>query len=69
MAHQQIANLAVLIALVFALMALAACASERAQAPAQLAAAASEPIPFPVTPEFHGAEIGDDALRSRLPGE
>lgn len=68
MGQNSISFLAVLAALTFLALALASCAS-----PAQMTeieeiqvAVLVEP---PSTPEFHGARIGGDALRSRLPGE
>lgn len=70
MAQQSFAGLAVLIALTFAIMALHGCAS-----PAQNVAEAYGPAvlaplePEMDTPEFHGARIGGDALRSRVPSE
>jgi hypothetical protein len=67
MAQQQFAGIAVMIALAFLVMALAACAT-----PAQVTSApldiASVELP-PGTPEFHGARIGADALRGELPSE
>lgn len=59
MAHNQFASIAMFIALAFLLMALAACSTP--QQTAQLAP--------PSTPEFHGAQIGADTLRERLPTE
>ena len=56
MAQQSFAGLAVLVALTFAIMALHGCASSKQ------ATAGAAPSP----PEFHGAFIGGDALRSRL---
>ncbi len=55
MAQQSFASLAVLVALVFAVMALHGCASSEQRAS--------------TTPEFHGAAIEGDALRSRLPSD
>lgn len=57
MAQQSFAGLAVLVALTFAIMALHGCANSTQHA---LDSA---------TPEFHGANIGDDALRSRVPSD
>jgi hypothetical protein len=66
MAQQSFASLAVLVALAFAAMALHGCASsEQARASATAAIPAAETG----TPEFHGARIGRDALRSRVPSE
>jgi hypothetical protein len=59
MAQQSFAGLAVLVALAFAVMALHGCASSEQRK--NLARAA--------TPEFHGAAIGGDALRSRVPSD
>jgi len=71
MAQQSFAGLAVLIALTFAIMALNACASSDQAAQARLPSAVvtlpSEPEMS--APEFHGAAIGADALRSRLESE
>ena len=68
MAQQSFAGIAVLIALTFAIMALHGCAS-----PAQTASYGPSVIaPLDAettTPEFHGARIGGDALRSRVPSE
>ena len=69
MSQNAFSAIAVLAALTFLAMALSACASsEHSTAnaePVQIAA----PEPPPGQPEFHGAPIGRDALRSRLPGE
>ncbi len=63
MAHQSFAGLAVLVALTFAIMALHGCAiPEHSYGPAIIAPLEAETT----TPEFHGASIGGDALRSRL---
>lgn len=59
MAQQSFASLAVLVALAFAVMALHGCASSEHSA-APLTGAVMD------APEFHDAEIGGDALRSRL---
>ncbi len=69
MAQQSFAGLAVLIALTFAIMALHGCAS-----PEQRVASYGPSVIAPLdpemnTPEFHGARIGGDALRSRVPSE
>jgi len=67
MAQQQFAGLAVLVAVAFMLLALAACANSGQHAavygPSMIA-----PIPAEASgvPEFHGARIGSDTLRSRL---
>jgi len=55
MAQQSFAGLAVLVALTFAVMALHGCAIPEHRIG-----------PETTTPEFHGASIGGDALRSRL---
>lgn len=60
MAHNQFASIAMFIALAFLVMALAACSTP--QQTASLEGPKS-------TPEFHGAHIGGDALRERLPAE
>jgi hypothetical protein len=69
MAQQSFAGIAVLIALTFAVMALHGCASSEQQVasygPAVIAPLEAETS----TPEFHGAHIGGDALRSRVPSE
>lgn len=65
MAQQSFASLAVLVALAFAAMALHGCASSERGATPDGAIAAVQPA----TPEFHGARIGRDALRSRVPSE
>jgi len=68
MANQQIAGLAVLVALAFMILALAACANTEQVADAGPAMIA--PIPAqPGTPEFHGAAIGGDTLRGHLRAE
>jgi hypothetical protein len=67
MSQNAISVIAALAALTFLAMVLNACASSehRTAGPAQIAAA-DVPLGHP---EFHGARIGPDALRSRLPGE
>ncbi len=68
MAQQSFAGLAVLIALTFAIMALHGCANS--EHTAQLATPGVQELPpYGATPEFHGADIGGDALRSRLNSE
>jgi PBP1b-binding outer membrane lipoprotein LpoB len=70
MAQQSFAGLAVLIALTFAIMALHGCASSEQQAVQTYGPAiVAPPEPETTTPEFHGARIGQDALRSRVPSE
>ncbi|QGZ94849.1 hypothetical protein DSM104635_01681 [Terricaulis silvestris] len=65
MGQQQIAGVAVLVAMAFLIMALSACASsEQAQFAPVLAA---DPIDAPA--EFHDAHISNDALRDRLGSE
>lgn len=68
MAQQSYAFFAVLVALAFAIMSLAACASSAHDGPQ------AEAIPIgatgdPGTEEFHGAAIGHDTLRGALPSE
>ncbi len=70
MAQQQMAGFAVIVALLFLVLAVSACSSfEQAAAdnprsgPMAIAAIAPETR---ATPEFHAARIGDDHLRSRL---
>ncbi|MGQ0532883.1 MAG: hypothetical protein ACT4OF_09380 [Caulobacteraceae bacterium] len=65
MAQQSFAGLAVLIVLTFAIMALHGCASPEQHVANESAAI----IPATSTPEFHGASLGRDTLRSRLPSE
>jgi hypothetical protein len=66
MAQQSFAGLAVLVALAFAIMALHGCAnSGQAVSPSATVAIPAEKA----TPEFHGASLGRDALRSRLPSD
>lgn len=68
MAQQSFAGIAVLIALTFAVMALHGCASSEQRVAENYAVVV--PIePERATPEFHGARIGQDALRSRVPSE
>lgn len=66
MAQQSFASIAVLIALTFAIMALHGCASSEQQTAAYGPAVIAPLEPEMTTPEFHGASIGRDALRSRL---
>jgi hypothetical protein len=65
MASQQFAGLAVLVALTFLIMAMSGCAGTAQTAYAPIVAADRVEAPA----EFHGAAIGDDALRERLGGE
>ncbi len=71
MAHQQFAGVAVLVALAFMLLALAACANSAQPVAATFGPAVIAPIPAEAhgQAEFHGARIGQDTLRSRLPSE
>ncbi len=67
MGNQAITGLAAFIALIFIAIAIAGCSTpEQLRAePASIAAVPGEPG----TPEFHGAAIGRDTLRSRVPSE
>lgn len=69
MAQQSFAGIAVLIALTFAVMALHGCASSEQHAEAYGPTVIAPLEPETNTPEFHGARIGNDALRSRVPSE
>ncbi len=69
MAQQSFAGLAVLVALTFAIMALHGCASSEQRAETYGPAIVAPLDPEVTTPEFHGARIGRDALRSRMPSE
>ncbi|MBL8547455.1 MAG: hypothetical protein JNL81_13400 [Hyphomonadaceae bacterium] len=70
MAQQSFAGIAVLIALTFAIMALHGCVSPAQTVATNDAPAVIAPLdPETNTPEFHGARIGGDALRSRVPSE
>lgn len=70
MGNQAISGIAAMVALTFIALALAACASSER-------ATQAEPIPADAVlasgpggvPEFHGAAIGADTLRSRLENE
>jgi len=68
MGNTAISGLAALIALAFIAIAIVGCST-----PVQQVAAEPMSIaPIPVaegTPEFHGATIGRDTLRSRVPSE
>jgi hypothetical protein len=68
MGQQAISGIAAIIVVTFLAMALAAC-STSAQVAEQPHATASIPAEDAATPEFHGARISRDALRSRLPSE
>lgn len=67
MAQQSFAGFALLIALGFAIMALVSCASSEHVAAIPVDIASVEEAP--ATPEFHGARIGTDGFRSRVPSE
>ncbi|MFN3465874.1 MAG: hypothetical protein ACK4X1_17540 [Terricaulis sp.] len=70
MAQQSFAGLAVLVALTFAVMALHGCASSEQRVAESYGPAVIAPLEAETTtPEFHGARIGNDALRSRVPAE
>lgn len=70
MAQQSFAGVAALIALAFAVMALHGCASSEQRVAEGYGPSVIVPIePETATPEFHGARIGQDALRSRVPSE
>lgn len=71
MAHQQFAGIAVLVALAFMVLALAACANTAQPQAASFGPSIIVPIPVevPAQAEFHGAPIGADTLRSRLMAE
>ena len=67
MAQQSFAGLAVLVALAFAIMALHGCASSEQEMAEGHRPTVTAPLePELGTPEFHGASIGADTLRSRL---
>ncbi len=67
MAQQSFAGLAVLVALTFAIMALHGCAIPEHRLAESYGPAIIAPLEAETTtPEFHGASIGGDALRSRL---
>jgi hypothetical protein len=68
MAQQQFAGIAVLVALAFMTLALAACANSEQIGDAGPSAIAPIP-PGPGVPEFHGADIGRDRLRGHLQAE
>jgi hypothetical protein len=57
-----------LIALAFIAIAVAGCSTPE-QVGAEPVNIAPIPAAEPGTPEFHGASIGNDALRSRVPAE
>jgi hypothetical protein len=69
MAQQSFAGLAVLVALAFAIMALSACASSKQTVQVYGPAVVVPLEPELSAPEFHDAQIGADALRSRLESE
>lgn len=65
MGNQAISGLAALVVVTFLVMAVTACASsERATQAEAIPAEGVEGVP-----EFHGARIGTDTLRSRLDSE
>ncbi len=68
MSQHAFSTIAFLAALAFLAMALSACASS-VQAIVQTGPVEIAAIEAPGLPEFHGARIGGDALRSRLPTE
>lgn len=61
MTQHGFSSLAALAALVFLVMAISACASSEHARPAQYKGNG--------VAEYHGAHIGNDNLRERLPGE
>lgn len=69
MANQSFAGFAVLIALGFAIMALASCASSEQRAIAAIPVDIASVQDAPAVPEFHGARIGADGFRSRVPSD
>lgn len=70
MGQQSIAGIAALVALAFVIMALSACATPAQVAQTEPPAVASAAVAEPEgVPEFHGAHIGRDTLRSRLETE
>ena len=69
MAQQSYAFFAVLVALAFAIMSLAACANSEHDIGPQAEAIPIGASADPGTEEFHGAVIGADALRGALPSE
>lgn len=71
MAQQTFAGLAALVALAFALLAASACANSehRTRGVIGPSAATPEGASHVATPEFHGAAVGGDFLRSRLESE
>jgi hypothetical protein len=69
MAQQSYAFFAVLVALAFAIMSLAACANSKQDIGPQAEAIPIGATGDPGVEEFHGATIGADALRGVLPSE
>jgi len=69
MAQQSFAGLAVLVALTFAIMALHGCANSEQRAETSRALFATPGKGETAPTEFHGAAIGRDALRARVPSE
>jgi hypothetical protein len=69
-AQQSYAFFAVLVALTFAIMSLAACATMEHAGPQAEAIPVVQAVETPPgVKEFHGAPIGADALRGALPAE
>jgi hypothetical protein len=69
MAQQSYAFFAVLVALAFAIMSLAACANSKQDVGPQAESIAIGATGDPGAEEFHGAPIGADTLRGALPSE
>lgn len=69
MGQQSIAGIAALVALAFVIMALSACATPAQVAQTEPPAVAAAVVEPEGVPEFHGARIGGDTLRSRLETE
>jgi hypothetical protein len=66
MGQQAISGIAALVALTFLVLALSACSTtEQARGPLDIAPVEATTA----TPEFHGAHVGEDALRDRLVAE
>ena len=68
MGNQAISGLAVLIAIAFIAIAISGCSTAEQTVQAGPSAIAAIP-PAEGTSEFHGAAIGADTLRSRVPSE
>lgn len=70
MGQQAFSGIAVFVALVFLALALAACSTSAQRTDRDPPSAVAEiPAEQAGTPEFHGARIARDTLRSRLPSE